>query len=290
MSEEEKKSETGLGEDVEDTVEDSLRVGVNDVSTLRQTPGNRVEEPEEDGQNTALEEGRLDGSTQSICVAATVDNELVDDKEEGEHAKDPVTPLVRSLGKGTNETSHDHDLIGQDGDKNGGPWDTGGKEKIREQQWCSDEPVNVPNVKDLASASAADDTAADEFSLDGHLAQIRSHGPISNAGNGRDSSGDVVEETVRLGLGHRHTHENEGGDAHHRADGKVPVRSMDSDLEVGMRADHPVDVDSLVAGHLVVCVCMYVEMSQDAEGGIKDNKTKWCSYTRGIKANPNGEE
>lgn len=291
MSEEQKESESRFGEDVEDTVEDGLRVGVNDVATLGQTPGNGVEEPEEDGEDTTLEEGRLDGSTQSIGVAATVDNKLVDDKEEGEHAKDPVTPLVRSLGESTNETSHNHDLIGQNGNENGGPWDAGGEEKIREQQWCSDEPVNVPNVEDLTSASAAHNTAANELSLDGHLAQIRSHGPVGNAGNGRDSSSDVVEETVRLGLGHRHTHENEGGDAHHRADGKVPVRSMDSDLEVGVRADHPVDIDSLIAGHLVVMfVCICVVMSQNAGGGNKDNKTKWCFYTLGIKANPDNEE
>lgn len=60
VSEEQKETETRLGEDVKDTVEDSLGVRVNDVATLRQTPGDGVEEPEEDGQDTALEESRLD--------------------------------------------------------------------------------------------------------------------------------------------------------------------------------------------------------------------------------------
>lgn len=252
VSEEQEEAESRLGEDIEDTVEDGLRVGVDDVATLRQTPGNGVEEPEEDGQDTTLEEGRLDRSTKSVGVAATVNNEFVDDKEEGEHAKDPVTPLVRSLGESTNETSHDHDLIGQNSDSNGRPWDASGKEKIREKQWCGDEPINVPNVEDLASASAAHNSASDELSLDGHLAQIRSHGPVGNAGNSRDSSSNVVEKTVRLGLGHGHTHESEGGGTHHRADGEVPVRRVDGDLEVGMSANHPVDVNSLVSGHLVV--------------------------------------
>lgn len=252
VSEEQEETESRLGEDIEDTVEYGLRVRVNDVATLRQTPGDGVEEPEEDGQDTALEEGRLDRSTKSVGVAATVNNELVDDKEEGEHAKDPVTPLVRSLGESTNETSHDHNLIGQNSDSDSGPWNTGGKEKIGEQQWCSDEPVNVPNVEDLASASAAHNSAADKLSLDGHLAQIRSHGPVGNAGNSRDSSSNVVEETVRLGLGHGHAHESEGGGTHHRADGEVPVRRVDGDLEVGVSANDPVDVNSLVSGHLVV--------------------------------------
>lgn len=143
-------------------------------------------------------------------MATTINDELVDDKEEGEHAEDPVAPLVGSLGESTDETSHDHDLISQNSDSDSGPWNTSSKEKIREQQWCGNEPIDVTDVEDLTSASATHNSAANKLSLDGHLAQIRSHRPVGNAGNSSNSGGNVVEETVRLGLGHGHTHESEG--------------------------------------------------------------------------------
>lgn len=41
------EEEDGLGENIEDTVEDHLRVGGNDISTIGETPGDGVEEPEE---------------------------------------------------------------------------------------------------------------------------------------------------------------------------------------------------------------------------------------------------
>ena len=46
------EEEDGLGEDVKDTVEDHLRVGSNDVSTIGETPGDGVEEPKE-GEDTS---------------------------------------------------------------------------------------------------------------------------------------------------------------------------------------------------------------------------------------------
>jgi hypothetical protein len=45
----EKSTEDGLGDQVEDTVEDGLRVGRDDVATLADTPGERVQDPEKSG-------------------------------------------------------------------------------------------------------------------------------------------------------------------------------------------------------------------------------------------------
>lgn len=46
----EKSTEARLSDEVEDAVEDSLRVGRDDVTALAKTPGNRVQNPQEGGQ------------------------------------------------------------------------------------------------------------------------------------------------------------------------------------------------------------------------------------------------
>jgi hypothetical protein len=42
---EKESTEDGLGQEIEDTVEDSLRVGRDEVGTLAYTPGNGVDDP-----------------------------------------------------------------------------------------------------------------------------------------------------------------------------------------------------------------------------------------------------
>jgi hypothetical protein len=54
----------GLGEDVEDTVEDHLRVGRDDVGTVTQTPGDGVEEPEEGEEGSRSGKGGLVGRSE----------------------------------------------------------------------------------------------------------------------------------------------------------------------------------------------------------------------------------
>ena len=52
---EEESTKYWLGKDVKNTIEGCLGVGRNDVSTLGESPRNGVEEPKEDGPNTADE-------------------------------------------------------------------------------------------------------------------------------------------------------------------------------------------------------------------------------------------
>lgn len=52
---EEEGAKDGLGQDIQDPVEDGFRVRSDDISTLTETPGDRVEEPQEDGPYTADE-------------------------------------------------------------------------------------------------------------------------------------------------------------------------------------------------------------------------------------------
>ena len=71
------EEETWLGKDIEDTVEDHLGVGGDDVSTIGETPGNGVEEPEE-GEDASGD------SVGSLETATEVGNTLPSGTEEDE--------------------------------------------------------------------------------------------------------------------------------------------------------------------------------------------------------------
>jgi len=77
----EESTEDRLGQDIQNTVEDSFGVRGNDVSTLRKSPGDWVEEPEEDGPGGADEVGAVDFATDSSGVLATNEDDVVSDEE-----------------------------------------------------------------------------------------------------------------------------------------------------------------------------------------------------------------
>lgn len=112
---EEESTEDWLGENVEDTVEHSLRIGGDDVSTLRQSPGDRVEEPEEHGPYTANEIGPRDITAKRRSVLAGSPGDGPCDKQDRYHSENEVSPLVRRGNQSTNQTSDDHNLVDQDG-------------------------------------------------------------------------------------------------------------------------------------------------------------------------------
>ena len=93
MAPEEESTEDRLGHDIEDTVEDGLRVRGNDIATLRQTPGDGVEEPEEDGPRTADKIGLADVGTERVGVFASSPGHGPGNPEESYAAKDEVAPL-----------------------------------------------------------------------------------------------------------------------------------------------------------------------------------------------------
>lgn len=100
VSPKQEETETGLGEDIQDTIEDSLRIGMDKVAALRDAPGDGVEEPQEDGENTAVAIRGADLPAQRTGVLPSVHHERVDDVEESKHAKYPVTPLVAGACEG----------------------------------------------------------------------------------------------------------------------------------------------------------------------------------------------
>ena len=188
-------AEDWLGDQVEDTIEDSLGVGVDKVATLRNAPSNGVKEPNPNGQDTAGHEGLVDIVAECVRVLAADACQHIDDVKEGGITEGEISPLVGSAGQSANKTGYDHDLVDEDSDENRGPREAGGQEEVKEQQRRSDNPVDVADVEYLAGTGGADVgvTRADKLGGNGRLTEVGSHREVCNGGNERDRGRDVVE-------------------------------------------------------------------------------------------------
>ena len=94
MTDEEQDPEDGLGDEIQDAVKDRLGIGGDDVTPFGQAPGDRVEEPDEQGQTGAGEVGASDVGPQRVGVPASGPDDVVDDGQQSQAAKDKVAPLV----------------------------------------------------------------------------------------------------------------------------------------------------------------------------------------------------
>ena len=136
----EESAKDGLGENVEDTIEDSFRVRGDDIATFRQAPGDGVQEPKANGPDAANGVDSVDVCTECDSVAATLEDNGPGDEEEGDAAEDVISPLVGAVDQGTDQASDNHDLIDQDCVADGWRWKATGQEKVKEQQGCCKEP------------------------------------------------------------------------------------------------------------------------------------------------------
>lgn len=82
MAEEEQRTKNRLRDEIEDAVEDSLRVGRNDIAALADTPGDGVEHPDEGSQATTCNKDLANILADVISVPAGFPSELIDDIEE----------------------------------------------------------------------------------------------------------------------------------------------------------------------------------------------------------------
>lgn len=94
VSEEEESTKDWLGQDIEDTIKDSLGIRSNDVSALGQSPGNWVDEPEEDGPDSADEENSLDVGTNGGCMLQADNANVIGNEEESDHGEGEIAPFV----------------------------------------------------------------------------------------------------------------------------------------------------------------------------------------------------
>lgn len=155
----------GLGEEIEDTVEDHLRGGGDDVSSIGDTPGDRVEEPEgreDDGRgHVGLVEVRAEASGRG----ATGTEEDDPDTDEGGATEGEESPLVDGGNESTDETSDDlsnekryqrqssvviessrkayHDDVEEDEDEDLRERKSGSEGELEKEERSGDGPINV---------------------------------------------------------------------------------------------------------------------------------------------------
>jgi len=140
MAPEEESAKDGLGEDVENAVEDSFGVRRDDVPAFAHAPGDRVQEPETDSPKTANSVNPVDIGTEITSLPTSIEEDGPSDEDEGNNTEDEVTPFIGAFDQGANQSSDNHDLIDQDSIQNGWPRKPGGQQNVEEQQWPCEEP------------------------------------------------------------------------------------------------------------------------------------------------------
>jgi hypothetical protein len=104
----------GLGEEIEDTVEDHLGIRRDDVGTVGETPSDGVEEPEEGEESGRAGEGSSVACAEDAGGLSGGTSKQPPDVEEGGASKGVETPLVGRLDEGSDETGDDHDQVEED--------------------------------------------------------------------------------------------------------------------------------------------------------------------------------
>lgn len=147
----EPETENWLGENIENSVGDDLTIDGEDAGSITKTPDNWVESPEDEGESTdgGKELGGLVVLVGSSTASTKSDNPNNGDVCNTGHGV--VSPLL-TLGatEGGEETSENHDKIGNNGDSDVGTVQASEEGKIEEEKWCGDGPVDVTTPEDLA--------------------------------------------------------------------------------------------------------------------------------------------
>jgi len=94
MAPEEESAKDGLGEEVENAIEDSFRIRCDDVPAFAHAPGDRVQEPETDSPKAANSVNPVDVGTEITSLATSIEDDSPSDEEEGRNTEDEVTPFI----------------------------------------------------------------------------------------------------------------------------------------------------------------------------------------------------
>ena len=128
VADDEHDAEDGLGAHVQDAVEDGLGVRMQDVAALAESPGDGVQELDEERQDAAAKEDLVKVPAESLGVLVGRHGETVDNPEEGGATEGEVAPFVAQLDQGADEAGDDHDFVEEDGVEDRRPRDAGRQE------------------------------------------------------------------------------------------------------------------------------------------------------------------
>jgi len=250
VTENEESAEDRLGDQIEDTIEDSLRIRRDDIATLTDTPGDRVQDPKEGGERAAHGEAAADILTENVGVTAALPDKDPNNVEESSAAEGEVTPLVGTTDESTNKTGDNHDFINENDEEDSRPGKSGGQHQVEKKERSGDEPIDVADIEDLTVDTAnLSHVGSAELNIDRGPAEVGSHREVGDSSDHSDGSSDVVEDTVLTGLSHAETQEDKGRGSHDSADSPVPVGTANGDGDVSrLVIDHVgVDVKSVIS-------------------------------------------
>jgi hypothetical protein len=131
---EKQATEYWLSQDVKDTIESSLRIGMNDVSALKKTPSDGVQEPQEIGPDSARQEGAVNFGAENKGVLAGDPDDIPCNTEKSEHTESEISPLVGRGNEGADKADNNHNLIEEQSEQNRGPWQTSSQEEVQEKE------------------------------------------------------------------------------------------------------------------------------------------------------------
>jgi len=216
----------GLGEEVEDTVEDHLGGRSDEVTSISDTPGDRVKEPESREDDGRGEVGLGEVGTETSGRGATGNEEHIPDDDEGSATEGEESPLVDGLNKGTDKAGDDHDNIKEDKDEDLREGKTGSESEFEEEEGSSDGPVDVSSVPDGSSRVLntnvdpvlSESSSTNVFDLDSGSSEVGSHSEVGNRSSEADSSGELVESTLTHGASEGESEKTDGGNEHDSED------------------------------------------------------------------------
>jgi len=223
VGEEEPCTEDGLGEDVKDGVSDDLLVNGGVAGAISDTPDtgkgvsgglhaflpkanlHGVDGPDDKSEATNGSEEVANLATLGGGSVAAVEGELPDDDEVGNASNGVPAPLLRGLLRAERgeETSEDHDDVGNNGDQDVGTGKTSEQGKVEEQERGGDGPVNVTGPVDLAVDVVLGGRDVLVVLLLGGVVVADTvaagHGEVGESGEGDNEGGQDVIQTLGLG-------------------------------------------------------------------------------------------
>lgn len=223
-------SEADDEEQVEDTEPDEAGSNTNDITAIRQTPCNGIDEPEEVGIAGKL--GVVAADANMGGVPAAVDQSRVEEEEMSEETPGEEAPLVVGWSVGGGEVAELPDPGEEDVKEDGGPGDTGEDTKSDNDGGEGDNPEDILGPEDLTGETASVD-----------LVRLRDHIPAEIAGLGivgdeTDKGGDdeeVVEEAFTVAGLELVGEKAQCGDTEEGGDGKEPVGAIVAEVLVASR-------------------------------------------------------
>jgi len=203
MCEEEPESKHRLGEDIENGISNNLLVDAEDTGSIGNSPDDGVRSPNEECVERDGGKELASLATSRGCLRAAIDNQMPNDKDVGNTSNRVPTPLLAGIVTiCSEESSQDHDEIGQDEHDNVPAINSSQQGKVKEEEWGGQAPVNITSPVYLASDEFVGiwDSVLVVLGLANvMIADTRpvGHAKVGNGGNDGDECGDDMIEAAR---------------------------------------------------------------------------------------------